>query len=257
MQVLVLPRRDLITFVIFAAVVLLMPIWLEPFGAAYPGLLQKFAIFAIFAIGFNILFGLTGYLASDTPPLLAWALYGGVVVQAADHGCPARNRFCDRDLGAVRAGHRLSQPAPFGHLLLDPDARFRADVLQPRLFGAHADHQWRDLAATDAAGSTDHRSRPCAARRGAADREPVRACLHRARGLLLLCGGAARRLLRGAENLRIALRHDAQSDKIQPDAHELHRFQHPALCTHRLRYLRHVRGPCWCVARGDRPPRRC
>jgi ABC-type branched-subunit amino acid transport system permease subunit len=40
-----------------------MPIWLAPFGAAYPGLMQKFAIYAIFAIGFNILFGLTGYLS--------------------------------------------------------------------------------------------------------------------------------------------------------------------------------------------------
>jgi ABC-type branched-subunit amino acid transport system permease subunit len=36
---------------------------LQPFGAAYPDLLQKFAIFGIFAIGFNILFGLTGYLS--------------------------------------------------------------------------------------------------------------------------------------------------------------------------------------------------
>ena len=40
-----------------------MPIWLIPFGAAYSDLLQKFAIFGIFAIGFNILFGLTGYLS--------------------------------------------------------------------------------------------------------------------------------------------------------------------------------------------------
>src|SRR5690606_17827069 len=40
-----------------------MPFWLSPFGAAYPGLMQKFAIYAIFAIGFNILFGLTGYLS--------------------------------------------------------------------------------------------------------------------------------------------------------------------------------------------------
>jgi ABC-type branched-subunit amino acid transport system permease subunit len=36
---------------------------LQPFGAAYPDLLQKIAIFGIFAIGFNILFGLTGYLS--------------------------------------------------------------------------------------------------------------------------------------------------------------------------------------------------
>lgn len=58
-----LSRRDLATLTIFAAVVLAMPIWLSPLGAAYPGLMQKFAIYAIFAIGFNILFGLTGYLS--------------------------------------------------------------------------------------------------------------------------------------------------------------------------------------------------
>ncbi|SFJ35478.1 branched-chain amino acid ABC transporter permease [Aerobium aerolatum] len=56
-------RKDLISLLVLSAVVLTMPIWLAPFGAAYPGLMQKFAIYAIFAIGFNILFGLTGYLS--------------------------------------------------------------------------------------------------------------------------------------------------------------------------------------------------
>ncbi|MBK1636544.1 branched-chain amino acid ABC transporter permease [Rhodovulum adriaticum] len=36
---------------------------LAQFNAGYPDLMQKFAIFGIFAIGFNILFGLTGYLS--------------------------------------------------------------------------------------------------------------------------------------------------------------------------------------------------
>ena len=58
-----MPRRDLVTFVVFAVVVLAMPLWLAPLGAAYPGLMEKFAIFAIFAVGYNILFGLTGYLS--------------------------------------------------------------------------------------------------------------------------------------------------------------------------------------------------
>ena len=56
-------RNDLILFVGFAAVVLMLPILAQPFGAAYPDLLQRFMIFGIFAIGFNILFGLTGYLS--------------------------------------------------------------------------------------------------------------------------------------------------------------------------------------------------
>ena len=57
------PKSDLILMVSFAAIVLLMPIWLQPFGAAYPDLMQKFAIFGLFAIGFNILFGQAGYLS--------------------------------------------------------------------------------------------------------------------------------------------------------------------------------------------------
>ncbi|WP_172123041.1 branched-chain amino acid ABC transporter permease [Devosia sp. 919] len=56
-------RNDLLLFLGFSAAVLLMPIWMQPFGAAYPDLLQRFMIFAIFAVGFNILFGLTGYLS--------------------------------------------------------------------------------------------------------------------------------------------------------------------------------------------------
>src|SRR5215217_4054020 len=56
-------RNDLLLFLGFTVVVLTMPIWLAPFGAGYPDLLQRFMIFGIFAVGFNILFGLTGYLS--------------------------------------------------------------------------------------------------------------------------------------------------------------------------------------------------
>ncbi|WDR06888.1 branched-chain amino acid ABC transporter permease [Devosia rhodophyticola] len=71
-------RRDLITLVIFALVVLAMPIWLSPLGAAYPGLMQKFAIYAIFALGFNILFGLTGYLSFGHAAFLGVGSYTAV-----------------------------------------------------------------------------------------------------------------------------------------------------------------------------------
>src|SRR3546814_7202025 len=56
-------RKDLALFLGFSALVVLLPILATPFGAAYPDLLQRFMIFGIFAIGFNILFGLTGYLS--------------------------------------------------------------------------------------------------------------------------------------------------------------------------------------------------
>jgi len=63
---------------LFAAAVLSMPIWLEPIGANYPDLLQKFAIFGIFAIGYNILFGLTGYLSFGHAVFLGVGSYTAV-----------------------------------------------------------------------------------------------------------------------------------------------------------------------------------
>jgi len=73
-------RKDLVLMLVFTAVVLTMPIWLSPIGAAYPDLLQKFAIFGIFAIGFNILFGLTGYLSFGHAAFLGVGSYTSVWV---------------------------------------------------------------------------------------------------------------------------------------------------------------------------------
>lgn len=70
--------KDFVVFAIFSAAVLTMPIWLAPFGAAYPDLMQKFAIFGIFAIGFNILFGLTGYLSFGHAAFLGVGSYAAV-----------------------------------------------------------------------------------------------------------------------------------------------------------------------------------
>ncbi|MHA1538592.1 MAG: branched-chain amino acid ABC transporter permease [Alphaproteobacteria bacterium] len=63
---------------VFAAVVLAGPIWAEPIGANYPDLLQKFAIYGIFAVGFNILFGLTGYLSFGHATFLGVGSYAAV-----------------------------------------------------------------------------------------------------------------------------------------------------------------------------------
>src|SRR5688500_13897816 len=78
MEIFRMPRRDLIVFVIFAAVVLAMPVWLQPLGAAYPALMQKLVISAVFAIGFNILFGLTGYLSFGHAAFLGVGSYTAV-----------------------------------------------------------------------------------------------------------------------------------------------------------------------------------
>lgn len=72
MRLLGLSRKDTRFLLIVIALTLLTPILLQPFpegsglatfNAGYPDLMQRFAVFGIFAIGFNILFGLTGYLS--------------------------------------------------------------------------------------------------------------------------------------------------------------------------------------------------
>jgi len=69
---------DTSLLLVFSAVILLMPMWTAPLGAAYPDLLQQFAIYGIFAIGFNILFGLTGYLSFGHAAFLGVGSYAAV-----------------------------------------------------------------------------------------------------------------------------------------------------------------------------------
>ncbi|SDG74854.1 branched-chain amino acid ABC transporter permease [Roseospirillum parvum] len=71
-------QSELAIMAVFAAAVLTMPLWMAPFGAAYPDLLQKFAIYGIFAIGFNLLFGLTGYLSFGHAAFLGVGSYAAV-----------------------------------------------------------------------------------------------------------------------------------------------------------------------------------
>jgi len=51
---------------------------LAQFNAGYPDLMQRFVIFGIFAIGFNILFGLTGYLSFGHAAFLGAGSYAAV-----------------------------------------------------------------------------------------------------------------------------------------------------------------------------------
>lgn len=51
---------------------------LAQFNAGYPDLMQRFAIFGILAIGFNILFGLTGYLSFGHAAFLGVGSYSAV-----------------------------------------------------------------------------------------------------------------------------------------------------------------------------------
>ncbi|MGH1482139.1 MAG: branched-chain amino acid ABC transporter permease [Geminicoccales bacterium] len=78
MSLFAMNRSDLILFICFTAAMLAAPIILAPIGAGYPDLLQKFAIFGIFALGFNILFGLTGYLSFGHAAFLGVGSYTAV-----------------------------------------------------------------------------------------------------------------------------------------------------------------------------------
>ena len=51
---------------------------LAQFNGGYPDLMQRVAIFGIFAIGFNILFGLTGYLSFGHAAFLGVGSYAAI-----------------------------------------------------------------------------------------------------------------------------------------------------------------------------------
>jgi len=82
-----LSKADKSILILVAALALLAPFILNPFpsdsalaqfNAGYPDLMQRFAIFGILAIGFNILFGLTGYLSFGHAAFLGVGSYSAV-----------------------------------------------------------------------------------------------------------------------------------------------------------------------------------
>ncbi len=82
-----LDKKDASLLLIVAVLVAFAPFLLNPFpegsamaqfNAGYPDLMQRFVIFGIFAIGFNILFGLTGYLSFGHAAFLGVGSYAAV-----------------------------------------------------------------------------------------------------------------------------------------------------------------------------------
>ncbi|MGB7182655.1 MAG: branched-chain amino acid ABC transporter permease [Burkholderiaceae bacterium] len=82
-----LNKKDFLLLLLVFVLVVAAPILLNPFpegsqfsqfNAGYPDLMQRFVIFGIFAIGFNILFGLTGYLSFGHAAFLGAGSYAGV-----------------------------------------------------------------------------------------------------------------------------------------------------------------------------------
>ncbi|MBT3139532.1 branched-chain amino acid ABC transporter permease [Phaeobacter gallaeciensis] len=82
-----LDKKDTTMLLVVAIMALCAPFILNPFpagsamaqfNAGYPDLMQRFVIFGIFAIGFNILFGLTGYLSFGHAAFLGVGSYSAV-----------------------------------------------------------------------------------------------------------------------------------------------------------------------------------
>ncbi|MEM1040240.1 MAG: branched-chain amino acid ABC transporter permease [Pseudomonadota bacterium] len=82
-----LNSRDLQLLLLVAVLTAFAPFFLNPFpvdsslaqfNAGYPDLMQRFVIFGIFAIGFNILFGLTGYLSFGHAAFLGAGSYAAI-----------------------------------------------------------------------------------------------------------------------------------------------------------------------------------
>jgi len=83
-----LNRKDTVLFTAISVLVIAAPFLLNPFpegtamaqmfNAGYPDLMQRFVIFGILVIGFNILFGLTGYLSFGHAAFLGIGSYSAV-----------------------------------------------------------------------------------------------------------------------------------------------------------------------------------
>ncbi|MBU2992999.1 branched-chain amino acid ABC transporter permease [Octadecabacter sp. 1_MG-2023] len=82
-----LTKQDSKLMLIVIGLVILAPFILNPFpegsamaqfNAGYPDLMQRFVIFGIFAIGFNLLFGLTGYLSFGHAAFLGVGSYAAI-----------------------------------------------------------------------------------------------------------------------------------------------------------------------------------
>jgi len=82
-----LAKKDTTLFIAVALIALCAPFILNPFpdnstlaqfNAGYPDLMAQFVIFGIFAMGFNILFGLTGYLSFGHAAFLGVGSYSMV-----------------------------------------------------------------------------------------------------------------------------------------------------------------------------------
>ena len=146
-----LDKKDFRLLLIVAALTLLAPFILNPFpegsamaqfNAGYPDLMQRFVIFGIFAIGFNILFGLTGYLSFGHAAFLGVGSYAAIwmmklltmnVIPAIFLSIIIAGIF------SVAVGYISLRRSGIYFSILT--LAFRADVLCSGLFGSDTDHR--------------------------------------------------------------------------------------------------------------------
>lgn len=83
-------RRDVLGVALFALVVLTMPFWF-PWIGGYSGLDTKIVIWAIFALGFDLLLGFTGYLSFGHAAFFGVSAYatGLMLLHVSDNILPA------------------------------------------------------------------------------------------------------------------------------------------------------------------------
>ena len=256
-----LSRKDtrfllVVTFLTLATPIVLQPFpegsGLAQFNAGYPDLMQRFAIYGIFAIGFNILFGLTGYLSFGHAAFLGVGSYSvvwmyklldynvlpGLILAVVISGMFAlfigfislrRSGiyFSILTLAFAQMSYNLAYsvftPITNGETGLqvyhqrpaDPHGRRFADLAAPVRPGDDRQHQG----------------------------DAWRLGLHLQYRLLFHRRHRDPGLLSVDADLPLALRHDPARDQDQSHPPQLCRHQHQALHAGRLRDLRHVCRP--------------
>lgn len=252
-------RNDWLLMAGFSMVVLSLPVILEPIGAAYPALMQKFCIFGIFAIGFNILFGLAGYLSFGHAAFLGVGSYAAVwsfklftmnaipaVIMAILFA--ALFAFLIGYVSLRRSGiyfsiltlafAQMSYNLVYSVLtpLTNGETGLQLSLQDPRIIDTMFAAPGPGLPRVNLFAPQHQRRRIC--------------------GLLFLRCTADRLFLHRAPHLSLTLRHGVAGDQIQPSPDVLRRLRHPPLSACRVRHFRHVCGAGRRTDGGHRPARR-
>ena len=256
-----LNKKDFTLLVIVACLTMFAPFILNPFpegsgmaqfNAGYPDLMQRFVIFGIFAIGFNILFGLTGYLSFGHAAFLGVGSYAAIwmmklltmnVIPAMIMAVIIAGLF-SLLVGFIslrRSGIYFSiltlafaqMSYSLAYSVLTPitggETGLQPKMNDPRVLDG-SPGGWRN-----AQGKPVRVGHELQLRDGHGQ-----LVVHLQHRLLHRRCCHAGQLLPGDPDLPLAIRHDAAGCEIEPEPDELYRPEHQALHPGRLRDLGHV-----------------